>query len=157
MAIGVSSLLRVHNDDKTRGGDIPLTGRWAVIRIDLGSSQHITVPAGYNAGFCWQAAHWEQTVGQDASPVTVWAKDSIGAWNEDGSYDCTYKRDGNTLTLSNHLAAGAPKGDPTALDRAVSDAFEHAFGNNRMSVARTADNGLSVTLGDVVFSLVRES
>jgi hypothetical protein len=155
VAVGVSVLVRLPGVDTKAANEVSVFGSWAITGIDVARSQHVTVPVGYNSGFSWQPAHRAEAPRRDGGTTYVWMLDSLDVWDQDGNVGCFYTRTGDVITLYHCLAASAPQVNPTPRDQAISNAIGHALENMRMTVANTADGGLSVRLRDTVFCLTR--
>jgi hypothetical protein len=160
VAIGVSIFFAVRSDSSQPGGEVALTGTWAITRIDVGPSQQVTVPDGYNAGFSWRAADQTEIPGPGGRPTSVQSGPGFDLWDEDGDTSCTYTREGNTLMLTDALTFGAPLVNPSPLDTAISSAIGHAFTSNKtnkITVANPSHGGMSLTLGEVMFHLIKKN
>jgi hypothetical protein len=112
VTIGASVLMRLPGGDTKAASEVSVIGSWAITGIDVGRSQHVMVPVGYNSGFSWQPAHRARTIGRDGGSVYVWALESFDAWDQDGDAGCSYTRAGDVITLSRCAAASAPAGEP---------------------------------------------
>jgi hypothetical protein len=152
--IGVTIFLSVR-DDESSGRPTTLSGRWVVTRIQVGSSQPIAVPHGYGADFDWIPAGPQRVIGPSGGKsITKDFGPALDASDGISSYGCFYTRAGDVLTLTGCANTLNVPIHPTELQRTVSAAFDRAFRNAKMTVASTYADGLSVTLGDTVFTLV---
>jgi hypothetical protein len=152
VAIGITVLIAAHGEG-TKSGEIPpLIGSWTITRIDVGSAQQVTVPAGH-ASIDWYPPSETDIPGPDGQPTHVRADAELDIVD----VSCTYTRDGNTLTLTEALAPLVVPVNPSALDLAISHAVDHGFAtdkSNTATLASTSGGGVSLTLGDVVCHLI---
>jgi hypothetical protein len=119
VAIGITVLIAAHGEG-TKSGEIPpLIGSWTITRIDVGSAQQVTVPAGH-ASIDWYPPSETDIPGPDGQPTHVRADAELDIVD----VSCTYTRDGNTLTsrsIRRHstwrsvtqLTTGSPPTSPT--------------------------------------------